>query len=230
MMGVQAEAGGVLLISVDEPAGRSLLSALEAATLQVEWARSLAELHTRAARPDAHTPALVFLDLELPDAAAAEQLVPLVRTYFPNATMIALAAELSGEAAARLLSQGVPSLTKPVSPFALTGLALRLSLGVGAAWHRAPGGRAPNAAPNERPPGERMESLVDAYAADRLLSKQQRMILRFYLDGRNDKAIAGLCGCSEATVYEHWRRMAKKVGGAHKGDAIADFHRYLASV
>jgi DNA-binding CsgD family transcriptional regulator len=56
------------------------------------------------------------------------------------------------------------------------------------------------------------------------------MILRFYLDGRNDKEIAGLCGCSEATVYEHWRRMAKKVGGSQKGDAIADFHRFLASV
>lgn len=221
MMGVQAEAGGVLLISVDGPAGRSLLSALEAATIQAEWARSLDELHSRAARADALTPALVFLDLELPDAAA-EQLVPLVRTYFPHAATIALATELSGESAARLLSQGVPSLTKPVSPLALTGLALRLSLGIAAAWpHRALGGR---------PPGERLESLIDAYADDRLLSKQQRMILRFYLDGRNDKAIAGLCGCSEATVYEHWRRMAKKVGGVHKGDAIADFHRFLAAV
>jgi len=222
MTGVHAEAGGVLLISVDGPAGRSLLSALEAATIRVEWARSLDELHTRAARANASTPALVFLDLELPDAAT-EQLVPLVRTYFPHAATIALAAELSGESAARLLSQGVPSLTKPVSPLALTGLALRLSLGVGAAWP-------PRALGAARPPGERLESLVESYATDRLLSKQQRMILRFYLDGRNDKAIAGLCGCSEATVYEHWRRMAKKVGGAHKGDAIADFHRYLASV
>ena len=225
MMGVQAAAGGVLLISVDEPGGRSLLSALEAATIEVEWARSLAELHTRAARAGAGTPGLVFLDLELPDAAA-DQLVPLVRTYFPTATTIALAAELSGESAARLLSQGVPSLTKPVSPLALTGLALRLSLGAGAAWpHRLAVGTG-----TAHAPGERLKSLVDAYAGDRMLSKQQRMILRSYLDGRNDKAIAELCGCPEATVYEHWRRMARKVGGAHKGDAIADFHRYLASV
>lgn len=224
MMGVQA-AGGVLLISVDGPAGRSLLSALEAATIDVEWARSLAELHSRAARADASTPALVFLDLELP-GAATEQLVPMVRTYFPNATTIALAAELSGESAARLLGQGVPSLTKPVSPLALTGLALRLSLGAGAGWPQllAIGTGSAHA------PGERLKALADAYAADRLLSNQQRMILRLYLDGRNDKAIAELCGCSEATVYEHWRRMAKKVGGAHKGDVIADFHRFLASV
>lgn len=225
MMDVQAAAGGVLLISVDGPAGRSLVSALEAATIQAEWARSLDELHSRAARADACTPALVFLDLELPDAAA-EQLVPLVRTYFPTATTIALATELSGESAARLLSQGVPSLTKPVSPLALTGLALRLSLGAGAAWSQ----RIAAGTGSAHAPGERLKSLVDAYAADRMLSKQQRMILQFYLDGRNDKAIAELCGCSEATVYEHWRRMARKVGGAHKGDAIADFHRFLASV
>lgn len=223
MMGVRAATGRVLLISHDDPAGRSLLSGLEAATIEVEWARSLAELESRAARADAQTPALVFLDLELPDAAV-EQLVPLVRTYFPKATTIALAAELSGESAAWLLSQGVSSLTKPVSPLALIGLALRLSLGASTAWPEQ------LASGTARPPGERLESLIEAYAADRMLSKQQRMILRFYLDGRNDKAIAGLCGCSEATVYEHWRRMAKKVGGAHKGDAIADFHRFLASV
>jgi DNA-binding NarL/FixJ family response regulator len=224
-MGIQMTARGVLLVSVDDPAGRALRSALEAATIEVEWARSLAELHRGAARAETCPPALVFLDLELPDAAD-DQLVPLVRTYFPNATTIALASVLSGEAAARLLSQGVPSLTKPVSPLALTGLAVRLSLGATAAWpHRIAVGTGTTYAP-----GERLKSLVDAYAAERLLSKQQRMILWFYLDGRNDKAIAELCGCSEATVYEHWRRMAKKVGGAQKGDAIADFHRFLAVV
>jgi DNA-binding NarL/FixJ family response regulator len=225
MMGVQSAARGVLLISVDEPAGRLLLGALETATIEVEWARSLAELHRRAARADACPPALVFLDLELPDAAD-DQLLPLVRTYFPTATTIALATELSGESAARLLSQGVPSLTKPVSPLALTGLALRLSLDASAAWPQ----RIAVGTGTAHAPGERLESLVDAYAAERMLSKQQRMILRFYLDGRNDKAIAELCGCSGTTVYEHWRRMARKVGGAHKGDAIADFHRFLAIV
>jgi DNA-binding NarL/FixJ family response regulator len=224
MMGNKgAPGGGVLLISVDGPVGHSLLSAMEAATIQVEWARSLDELESRAARGDVRTPELVFLDLELPEAAT-HQLVPLVRAYFPRATTIALAAQLTGEGAARLLSQGVPSLTKPVSPLALTGLALRLSLGASVPWSAG----APLAA--GAPQGALLESLVNAYAADRVLSKQQRMILRSYLDGRNDKEIARLCGCAEATVYEHWRRMAKKVGGAHKGDAIGDFHRFLACV
>jgi DNA-binding NarL/FixJ family response regulator len=224
MMGVKAAAAsGVLLIAVDGPVGRSLLSAMEAATLPIEWVRSLAELECRAARTDADAPALVFLDLELP-GAATDHLVPMVRAQFPRATTIALASELSGESGARLLSQGVASLTKPISPLALTGLALRLSLGASAGWSDR------GALGAGRQPGDRLESLIDAYAGDRVLSKQQRMILSFYLEGHNDKEIAGRCGCSEATVYEHWRRIARKVGGASKGDAIADFHRYLACV
>ncbi|HMG20255.1 MAG TPA: hypothetical protein VK607_03020, partial [Kofleriaceae bacterium] len=59
-----AARGGVLLISVDGPAGRSLRSAMEAAAIQVEWARDLAELQTRAARSELRTPDLVFLDLD----------------------------------------------------------------------------------------------------------------------------------------------------------------------
>jgi DNA-binding NarL/FixJ family response regulator len=196
---------------------------MEAATIPVEWARSLGELESRAARGDVGTPELVFLDLELPDTAV-HQLVPLVRESFPRATTIALATQLSGERAAQLLSQGVASLTKPVSPLALTGLALRLSVGAHTPWSS----RAPVAQGHAQ--GALLESLLHAYSVNRVLSKQQRMILRFYLDGRNDKEIARLCGCSEATVYEHWRRMAKKVGGAHKGDAIGDFHRFLACV
>ena len=212
--------GGVLLVSVDDPVGRSLQSALEAATIHVEWARSLGDLHSRAARDDVGMPELVFLDLELPDAAA-EQLVPLARGYFPSAMMVALGARLTGEGAAQLLSQGIASLAKPISPLALTGLALQLR--VRSPWSTR---AEPPAAP---PPGARLASLVDAYAAERVLSKQQHTILRLYLDGHNDKEIALRCGCSEATVYEHWRRMARKVGGMHKGDAIADFHRFLAS-
>ncbi|HMG19897.1 MAG TPA: LuxR C-terminal-related transcriptional regulator, partial [Kofleriaceae bacterium] len=145
---------------------------------------------------------------------------PLVRAAFPRAATIALVAQLTGEGAARLLSQGVASLAKPVSPPSLIGLALRLSFAAAAPCWSVPTSPAVE-------PGVRFEALITAYAADRVLSKQQRAILRFYLDGRNDKEIARLCGCSESTVYEHWRRMARKVGGANKGDAIADFHRFL---
>jgi DNA-binding CsgD family transcriptional regulator len=71
--------------------------------------------------------------------------------------------------------------------------------------------------------------MVSSYSVGRVLSKQQLLILRMYLEGKNDKEIAQICGCSEATVYEHWRRMARKAGGSQKGDVISDFHRFLGS-
>jgi DNA-binding NarL/FixJ family response regulator len=216
--------GAVLLIATDDAAGYSLLHALEAAAIEVEWARSLGELRERTERTDRNAPRLVFLDLDLPEAPS-EVLVPVARNAFPNATTLALACEVNGERAAWLLSQGIASLTKPVSPMALTGLALRILLG----GHPAP------SPPMQRWPkpahaavrATHLESMFTSYSTGRVLSKQQRMILRLYLDGMNDKEIAQICGCSEATVYEHWRRMARKAGGSHKGDVISDFHRFL---
>ena len=74
---------------------------------------------------------------------------------------------------------------------------------------------------------DHLETVLTSYVTDRVLSDTQQRILRLYLDGANDKEIASSAGIAEATVYEHWRRMAKKVGGFHKCDVIADFHRYL---
>jgi len=209
--------GGVLLITADGLFGQSLLDAMDAATIELEWSRSIAELRARAVRDDLAAPQLVFLDLELPDAATHD-LVTLARERLPLATTVALAAALSGERAAQLLGQGVPSLSKPVSSLALTGLALRLSLT-----------RQPRTwlAATPVPGPTHLESIFSSYSVDRVLSKQQRMILRMYLHGRSDKEIAQICHCSEATVYEHWRRMARKAGGSHKGDVISDFHRFL---
>jgi DNA-binding CsgD family transcriptional regulator len=76
-------------------------------------------------------------------------------------------------------------------------------------------------------PTPSFDNLIAAYASSRRLSKQQSLILDLYLNGKTDKEIAELCACSGATVYEHWRRMAKKSGGRQKSDLIADFHRYL---
>jgi DNA-binding CsgD family transcriptional regulator len=67
-----------------------------------------------------------------------------------------------------------------------------------------------------------------AYCSHRELSPRQERLLALYLRGNNDKAIAAAFGCSESTVYEHWRRMARKADGYHKGDVVADFHRFLA--
>jgi DNA-binding CsgD family transcriptional regulator len=77
--------------------------------------------------------------------------------------------------------------------------------------------------------GRYLADAIETYAATRVLSVRQQQILGFYLEGKGDKEIASLCSCSEATVYEHWRRMARKAGGHNKGDSISDFHRFLGT-
>jgi DNA-binding CsgD family transcriptional regulator len=72
-----------------------------------------------------------------------------------------------------------------------------------------------------------LEESLNSYCSMRALSRRQRQVLELYLIGNNDKEIAESFRCSAATVYEHWRRMARKANGAHKSDAINDFHRFL---
>lgn len=215
----------VLLVVDDSPTGLAWLNALETATIAVQWSRNVSELRTRATREDLPIPEVVFLDLEL-EGLLTDDLVPLVRERFPNAAVVALSDELTGERAARLLGQGVPSLTKSVSPLTLAGLALRLTMDARRGEDSAVGSWRGAQTIARR---ANLESMIAAYSTSRTLSKQQRMILRMYLEGMNDKEIAGARHCSEATVYEHWRRMARKAGGSQKGDVIADFHRFLAA-
>jgi DNA-binding NarL/FixJ family response regulator len=73
------------------------------------------------------------------------------------------------------------------------------------------------------------ESMLASYARTRGLSDRQVTILRLHLGGTKNKEIGSLCGCSEATVHEHWRRMAKKIGGRYQEEVIADFHRFLGA-
>lgn len=166
---------------------------------------------------------LIFVDLAAVNQGLGGSSLALLaswREQLPHATWIALAEELDGNQAARLLATGVTAIPKPIALSVLAELALALVQQA------------------EPPPASGVESrfrdrgdltpALDAYAELRALSHQQRLILGLYLGGSNDKAIAERCGCSEATVYEHWRRMAKKAGGAHKADAINDFHRFLA--
>ncbi len=81
-------------------------------------------------------------------------------------------------------------------------------------------------------PGQTVSSLdesLDGYCAARALSGRQRQVLALYLTGNNDKEIASSFNCSAATVYEYWRRMARKANGLHKSDVVNDFHRFLAA-
>jgi len=212
----------VLLAEHDAPLGHSVLHRLGRLDIAGEWVRSASELEAWAAllhrgqqldpaQGRALEPKLVLLDWELPGAAAGEPL-GVLEGLLPSAIIVVLSEGLSGDDAAVLLSRGVPSIHKPVHPFVLSTLALDL---------------ATESAPMVAGTSMDFENLVAAYAASRRLSKQQALILDLYLSGKSDKEIAGLCACSGATVYEHWRRMARKSGGRQKSDIIADFHRYL---
>jgi len=108
----------------------------------------------------------------------------------------------------------LPSRNASMRPSELASLALRLLSDAGADPQKA-----------TTPLGD---SLND-YCLARSLSGRQRQVLELYLVGNNDKEIACSFNCSATTVYEHWRRMAKKANGAHKSDVVNDFHRFLAT-
>jgi DNA-binding NarL/FixJ family response regulator len=188
---------GILLVTADDPAGTSVLDAFRQRAIEIEWARTLADMRSRAARADLPAPTLVFLDLDLPDVAGGEA-VSVVEGTFPGTSVIVL--------------------EKPVNPRLVAEIVFRMSSAV----------RPPGAARARGGWRRHFELVVRAYSAERALSSQQRMVLDLYLGGKNDKEIAEICGCSEATVHEYWRRMARKAGATLKSEVIADFHRFLA--
>jgi DNA-binding NarL/FixJ family response regulator len=213
----------ILLVTQDDGAERSLARSLKRRRFTAERARSLSELKTRIARRDLRAPGVVFLDLELPDATG-EDWVCMVRRGFARAAVVAFGEDLTAARAARLLGLGVPSLRKPVAPLAFARLASELCASQASAAPQPASNSPTNASAG---PSGGLGMALESYASVRALSKQQRLILGFYLRGENDKEIAQTLSCSEATVYEHWRRMGKKVGGTTKSAVISDFHRFL---
>ncbi len=210
----------VLLVGLTTKDGEALEVAFGRVHLEVSRAHTVPELWPWLAQQGFAPPALVFIDLTLEETLEAGFFGTL-RRALPAASLVAVADRIEGERAARLLGIGVPSLPLPSNPDALVDLALKLS---SRALPRVV--PEPTARSDTSDVGE-LASALDAYALRRSLSAQQRAILRLYIAGNNDKTIATLCGCSVATVYEHWRRMARKAGAAHKADVVADFHRFL---
>jgi DNA-binding CsgD family transcriptional regulator len=109
----------------------------------------------------------------------------------------------------------LPSHGRFFEPNALADLARRLSM-------RA------QETPRTQDGAPPLDRVLEGYCATRGISPRQKQVLELYLTGSNDKEIADLFRCAEATVYEHWRRMARKANGAHKSDVVTDFHRFLA--
>lgn len=206
----------VLLISADSEV-EVLAGELDGSNTESSLVRNVTDVECLSSRDGPCAPDLVFLDLDV--CEGRDEAVRLVQRHFPLASLVVLACDLDDERTARLLAEGIPSLKKPVGAGAFIGLAARLS-------RRRSVVGSPDAVPSRRGTG-RLDALLEAYSAVRGLSPQQRFILRLHLAGNNDKEIASTCSCSEATVYEHWRRMARKAGGMHKACVINDFHKFL---
>jgi DNA-binding NarL/FixJ family response regulator len=218
----------ILFVDNDLLFRECLLQIFESATVGVEWIRTASELRSRTVVGPSVDPTLVFLDWDLPDAIAGEPL-GVIQTAFPLSSIVVLSRQLNGDTAALLLARGIPSIQKPIHPLSLSQLALGLSAS-------GPSGQIDReldpqreVVPAEGTPTrvDGLGNMLDTYALSRRLSRQQRRILDLYLRGKSDKEIAAICQCSEATVYEHWRRMARKAGGGLKSHLIGDFHRYL---
>src|SRR5262245_8379350 len=111
----------------------------------------------------------------------------------------------------------LPSRQKALRPSELASVALRLTMET----------NVDSGAPQKATSA--LEDSLNVYCSTRSLSRRQRQVLELYLVGNNDKEIADSFRCSATTVYEHWRRIARKANGAHKSDAINDFHRLLAT-
>jgi len=165
-----------------------------------------------------HLPSVVVVDIVEGDAPSG-RLPAELRSRFPRLAIVALLAGCVDDRARQLLRLGVVPMPKAISMWTLAGVALCLRSQA----------RALEATSAESgwPWRDQFDRAVAAYASLRHFSAQQTAVLTLYLSGKTDKEIAALRGCSAATVYEHWRRMAKKSGATLKNDAIADFHRFL---
>lgn len=171
-------------------------------------------------RPLESSPARVLL--LVPDRPTGRTYVRALQSATVAVECVRTVAELQERASrtdlpSPALVMVLPSVTQPIEPRIVAMLARQLS--------------AANYADHQEDADRWRAHLQEAfrvYCSRRGLSPRQEHVLELYLSGSNDKEIAGLCQCSEATVYEHWRRMARKAAGANKGDVVTDFHRFLA--
>lgn len=218
----RARAPDVLLIAREGALQRTVARILRKNKVLLELAHDFLELEKRAALAHSGGPAVVLVDLEL-EGCSDDEALSRVRRRFLRATVVAYGKLLSGERAARLLAAGVSSLPESVSGSALAELARELC----ASRFKDSSSNEDSSARAGRTQSGGLLLALDTYAALRVLSSQQRLILGLYLNGENDKQIAQTISCSESTVYEHWRRIGRKAGGSAKADAISDFHRFL---
>ncbi|HEY3496482.1 MAG TPA: LuxR C-terminal-related transcriptional regulator [Polyangiaceae bacterium] len=90
----------------------------------------------------------------------------------------------------------------------------------------APASDTEGPAPHE-PPLSLLDVALEDYFERHRLSAQQRRVLRLYLDGARNKAIAQSIGCSAATVGEHWRRILIKTSAPDRKSVLTNVMAFL---
>lgn len=232
----------VLVVGADDGAATQLQQALAEAGMDGvvlasaaharEWLGSASALPSSPAGAPLEAVVGAIVELELP-GGSGERLAADIREWRTGALVVGLTHHVTARRSIALLRCGVCCIPKPVLAPELAALfqargcrdgrrrASAMARSRGGIRAGAPGSRGLAAS------GSALGECLAAYAGARGLSGAQHGVLQRYLEGMNDKEIAAASGCSDRTVYEHWRRMARKADTHYKGGVVADFHRFL---
>lgn len=203
-------------------------SALESAGYKTRCVTSAEQAVSCLQREELRDLAAIVFDLDDGAERAASSL-SLLRASCPQAGFVALTQELAPGELKALLKRGVVPIEKPVHFRLLTCTLLGLLIDSRRAQQPAKEQERAPVTPPPVGPNHDWPSVLSTYAKVRALSPKQNTVLQLHLEGKNDKEIAYLLGCSEATVYEHWRRIMKKAMVKYKRGVLADFHDYTLS-
>jgi DNA-binding NarL/FixJ family response regulator len=201
---------------------------LETAGYQTKCVTSAEQAISCLNRQELQGLAAIAFDLD-DGAERADTALSLLRATCPQAGFVALTQALATGDLKALLKRGVVPIEKPVHFRLLTCTLLGLLVDSRRDLQavREPAKAAETPVPPR--PNHDWPSVLSTYAKVRALSPKQNTVLQLHLEGKNDKEIAYLLGCSEATVYEHWRRIMKKAMVKYKRGVLADFHDYTLS-
>jgi len=208
---------------------------LEIAGYTTLWATSIDQAISRVARADLENLAAVTLELDGPVERSGEALA-LVQARCPRGAIVAVTEPLLPGEFEALFKRRILAIEKPVSARVLTYALLSLLIDP-----RPEAGASQSSGPppsmliavsdvksaTEANPG--WANLLSTYSKFHSLSPKQNTVLRMYMEGKDDKEIAYLLGCGVTTVYEHWRRITRKVMVKYKREVLADFHSYSSN-
>lgn len=208
---------------------------LKNAGYATHWVTSIEQAIARVARADLENLAAVTLELHGPLERSGEALA-LVQACCPRGAIVAVTEPLLPGEFEALFKRRILAIEKPVSSRVLTYALLGLLIdprpeadAMRASEQLASMPIADSKLEFAREASPGWANLLSTYSKVRSLSPKQNTVLRMHIEGKDDKEIAYLLGCGVTTVYEHWRRITKKVMVKYKREVLADFHNYSSN-